>query len=536
MSSNMPPEESHAQESTPLSGYGSVSANVQNQSNHQFKRQGTVHPVDMHFQGSFWEDCVYFRQGSFPHSIVLATAIGVSCGCAAFIYYEALYGLLDLVWHVIPETLVVENWPEWAYFLYIPLIGFSMAFLVGLSVKLLGDPGDLNHVIHCVHEKAYIGVSHAIPMISASFFSILAGGSLGPEAPLVAICAGIAGFLSRNTFGTCQRNIVRKHTLMGMSGALAAFFGSPLGGSLFALEVTSRLGVEYYEHAIESIFCGELTLAVFRSLTGLPIGSIWTITENKLPTAQPYEVVLGIFIGLIGAGFAFLFAKFNAVLMNTFKHLNLLGPNHSIQRALLGATGVICLGLLVPQTMFWGEFEIGTLISMGPAKSLPHVWPTTGVTGFEMNSFSTCAVTGFTKLMAISLTIAGGYRGGVIFPLISAGCAFGRALVLLFPSMPVQLATLGMAAAINVSITRTSLATPLILVYLSGEQFCLVGVLASSLTALIVTSYMPFLKSQGPRSDLDQSLYWTDDAPHIDSCKCHNNDRIDTDHAIASVA
>jgi H+/Cl- antiporter ClcA len=41
---------------------------------------------------------------------------------------------------------------------------------------------------------------------------------------------------------------------MGMAGALAAFFGCPLGGSLFALEVNSRFGVEYFEHvSIHSI-------------------------------------------------------------------------------------------------------------------------------------------------------------------------------------------------------------------------------------------------------------------------------------------
>ena len=41
----------------------------------------------------------------------------------------------------------------------------------------------------------------------------------------------------------------------GMAGALAAFFGCPLGGSLFAMEVNSRFGIEYFEHTI-----GELRL------------------------------------------------------------------------------------------------------------------------------------------------------------------------------------------------------------------------------------------------------------------------------------
>jgi H+/Cl- antiporter ClcA len=516
----MPPD-TIREETTPLgSKYGSLSNHVPENSIHgAFKgRSKSFSRVNIHFQGSFWDDCLNFREGSFPHSLVIASAIGIICGVSAYVYYEILDFLLDYIWKKIPEIYIENYWPTWAFPLYIPLVCYTMAIMVGISVKFLGDPGDLNYVIHRVHEKAFIGVDHAIPMISSSQFSILGGGSLGPEAPLVAICAGISGFLSQNIFGIKQRNIVRKHTLMSMSGALAAFFGSPLGGSLFALEVTSRLGLEYFEHAIESIFCGELTLAVFRTLAGLPIGSIWTVSESKLTTAQPYEVVLGIFIGLIGAAFAFAFVKFHGKVMKFFESHKLMEPSHPVQRALLGATAIIILGLLIPQTMFWGEFEIGTIATMSPASSLPHIWPTTGLTGFEMNSFWTSMITGAAKLIAISFTVAGGYRGGFIFPLFSAGCAFGRALVFLFPTMPVQLATLGMAAAINVSITRTSLATPLILVYLSGEQFCLVGVLASSLTALIVTSYMPFLKSQIPRNDLDQSLYMDEDASEIDYC------------------
>lgn len=79
-------------------------------------------------------------------------------------------------------------------------------------------------------------------MVVTSLFSILAGGSLGPEAPLVAICGAMGGLCSRTLFHQTERNVIRKHTLMGMAGALAAFFGAPLGGSIFALEVNSRFG------------------------------------------------------------------------------------------------------------------------------------------------------------------------------------------------------------------------------------------------------------------------------------------------------
>ena len=177
-------------------------------------------------------------------------------------------------------------------------------------------------------------------------FSILGGGSLGPEAPLVAICAALGGFVSRRIFKQRNRNVVRKHTLMGMAGALAAFFGSPLGGSLFALEVNSRFGVEYFEHTVEAIFCGEICLVVFRGLSRLPIQSIWEITEPKLSSASPVDVITGACIGLLGAGVAASFSSLHFKVMDLFGHCGLLDNSRAVYRALVGGSIVVLLGMV----------------------------------------------------------------------------------------------------------------------------------------------------------------------------------------------
>ena len=73
-----------------------------------------------------------------------------------------------------------------------------------------------------------------------------------------------------------------------------------------------------------------------------------------------------------------------------------------------------------------------------------------------MDSGIDCFIVGFSKLVAISFTVAGGYRGGFIFPFFTAGAAFGRALCFMFPDLSPVIATLCMAASINVAITRTA--------------------------------------------------------------------------------
>ena len=290
---------------------------------------------------------------------------------------------------------------------------------------------------------------------------------------------------------------------MGMAGALAAFFGCPLGGSLFALEVNSRFGVEYFEHVMEALFSGIICLGVFRQLANLPIESIWEITDIKLENSTALEVAYGMLLGLIGAGVAFIFANLHWKVMELFQYLDLLRNERAIYRGLFGSIVVVGLGLLVPHTMFWGEAEIQTIATMSPAETLEHIWPTYGVTHFEMNSCGTALIVGCAKMVAISFTVAGGYRGGFIFPLMATGAALGRVVFYVFPFIPVQLCTLCMAAAINVGITRTAIATTLILAYLAGEQNTIAPLLASSLVSLFATGYMPFIKSQVLRSDID---------------------------------
>jgi len=170
-------------------------------------------------QKSFYQDAVDFSEGTIPHSMVLALTIGIVCGVAAYVYYAGLEWALEFLWKTLPEHWLVsnENIPESLYFLWIPLVGFIMATGLGLTVCYMGEPGDLPYTIKCVHDKAYVAMDHVLPMVCASQFSILGGGSLGPEAPLVAICAALGGFVSRTVFSCRQRNLIRKHTLMGVS-------------------------------------------------------------------------------------------------------------------------------------------------------------------------------------------------------------------------------------------------------------------------------------------------------------------------------
>jgi len=78
----------------------------------------------------------------------------------------------------------------------------------------------------------------------------------------------------------------------------------------------------------------------------------------------------------------------------------------------------------------------------------------------------------------------------------------------LFESSPLTPMISFFPADLPILILSFEVATSLILCFLAGEQFAVPAVLAASIVSLFATSYVPFIKSQLARSDIDYSLYY----------------------------
>ena len=73
---------------------------------------------------------------------------------------------------------------------------------------------------------------------------------------------------------------------------------APFAGSLFALEVLHRSGMQFYEVAIYGIACGAVCLVVYRGLSGMPFGQVWTFPE-AFPVVDFRHVLIGRRLSLI---------------------------------------------------------------------------------------------------------------------------------------------------------------------------------------------------------------------------------------------
>lgn len=407
-------------------------------------------------------------------------------------------------------------------FLYILTATTVFATLAGVVQRFMGFPGDLPNTVGHVHKMEAVPIRQLPSMFLCSICTIVSGGSLGPEAPLLAMCASTTGWISERVLGHSGQ-MLRDCTLIGMASGLAAFFGVGLGGALFAFEVLHRTGLQFFEAITFGVSSGLITLLVFRGTLGLKFGSIWEF-EGEINEIEFLHFVAAILVGIVLAFIAILFTKMHGLINKALLAIGLqvnllpqlcsfvlLQEHHTpIKSGLLGGFLIGVIGILLPPTLFWSEFEIS---NMGdPSHELTHIWPQGGVWGtgkFSGGDYE-CWIyflIGFFKLIAISITVLSGLRGGFIFPLMFAGAAFGHGILTIpklpiLSGQPVVLMTMAGAAALNASITRTPFASSLILTALSGHLEILPPILTSALVAFFITMPFEFIKTQQYRTDI----------------------------------
>ncbi|MEL7141247.1 MAG: chloride channel protein [Cyanobacteria bacterium J06573_11] len=168
------------------------------------------------------------QQLTYFKTLLFAGLVGGAGGVVATIYYFVLENLLEIVWESGRESIVqwFPLWlPHWHYTWMVATVG---GLGVGLCLYFLGLPGEMAAVIDRVHDAGRLEPSQTPGMIATSLVSITAGGSLGPEAPLVQVNGSVGSWIAEKLNLSVENT--RIMTFCGMGAALSAFFGDPIGG------------------------------------------------------------------------------------------------------------------------------------------------------------------------------------------------------------------------------------------------------------------------------------------------------------------
>ena len=417
------------------------------------------------------------RSLTYHQLILCSVVIGIVGGLVATVYYFVLEGMMHGVWQTIP-SMIAPYFPSWFpaknYVLIATTIG---GFCVGLVLYFMGLPGEMAQVVDSIHSPGKIDIKKTPAMIIASLIAITAGGSAGPEAPLVQVNGSFGSWLGEKLNITSDS--LRTLTFCGMSAALGAFFGAPIGAALFALEIPHRRGLEYYEAIAPAIISAIFSFAIFRLNTGISIGGMYHF--DVVPKLTSAELLQGIVLGGIGAFVATMFV----VIFRLVGQLTGSLEEHRIALATCGGLSIGIIAYFFPQTLFFSEEQIETVIQSGATLTVAML-----------------VAIAVAKMFAISFTLHSGFLGGFIFPLFFIGANVGLAISIAVPGVHPTVAMVCLMAAVNVAVTKTPISTSIILSVLSGTAMLPV-IAISSFVSFLLTTELSMLKTQRSR-DMDE--------------------------------
>lgn len=370
---------------------------------------------------------------------LLSVAVtGAFAGAAVWLFFFAMEHGIDYLWTEIPHALGVSS-PELAsgpfgflpYPFFVCLLG---GLLIGLYEKMTGTKtDDLNQVMAKVKQDGRYPYDNLGKLSLAALLPLLFGGSIGPEAGLTGVIAGLCSWVGdrMRRFGAEFREL----TLLGTQAALTALFTAPVFGFVAPLAGSAD---GQGEGADDESASGEITI--------------------KLPKAQK-TVVYGIAIAG-GLGTYLLLGQ-------------LVGGGMGMPRFEAAEVGNLELTWLIPLSL------IGTIcgwlyfVSEHASEALSHAIGERPVV----------------KAMLTPALINLGWRGGHFFPVIFSGVSLGYGLAILTGADPVFCVAVCTASTMGAVMRQ-----PVMVVGLLLMCFPLKGIVCMIIAAVIAAG-IPLPKS-----------------------------------------
>lgn len=173
---------------------------------------------------------------TFPQLFGLAkrNPLMISRWILCWVFVGTVSGLFaGFYWNILEIlTHELQKFNGLSLLIVMPLAGL----VIGLVMHFLGNPGEIALIVDNIHFRGgRLEMSKNPSMILASLVSIAAGGSAGPEAPLVQVTGSFGTWVADRL--KLQGEDLRTLSLAAMAAGFTALFGAPLGGAMFALEI-----------------------------------------------------------------------------------------------------------------------------------------------------------------------------------------------------------------------------------------------------------------------------------------------------------
>lgn len=363
--------------------------------------------------------------------LLLAILIGIGVGVLSTLFMQIL--------------LAVTHYREGSGFIiyFLPLAGL----FIGLVYQYWGEGLALGNRLIMEKSIKYSGLLplKMIPLVFiTSIISHLFGGSTGREGAAVQMGGVWAHQLLRPfSLSTSHSPLL---VITGVSAGFGAMFGTPFAGFIFALEVFTP--TRFLKLSLMPCLVAAYVGFFVAKVIGLPYSNYnigyrydgdWKIFGSIL--------IFGILCGLIARLFVGLNIKVAQLGNKLIKYAPL--------RPLLGGILIVIIVQIIGSTEYLGLGE--TLIE----KSFHH----------DVSPFAF-----FWKIILTTLTLALGFKGGEVTPLIFIGATFGNLFAHYFPVPQSLIVALGFVTVFSAA-ARAPLAGAFLIVELFGYKYGFLGLL-----------------------------------------------------------
>lgn len=338
--------------------------------------------------------------------VLLTVLLGAVVGLVLWLFLQAVSLGSALVWKSLP-THLGGKW------ITVPLCTLG-GFLMGLMHRRFGDyPESLDTVMGKVKREKHYDYRPMLPMLGCALLPLIFGASVGPEAGLTGIIAGLCYWIGDNVSfakqnATLYSELGEAVTLgqifhMPLFGILAVEEGPTEEGSLPALPKISKLVLYALSAAACFLVIAALNGLFHTSLEGFP-----SFSEVAVSAKDFLFVLLYIPAGLL-----------MYVLYEGAEELAEIGADRFPIVWREAACGLVIglMGLVAPIVLFSGEEQMAELmVTFGTYTP----WVLIGISVL--------------KIVMTAFCLRFGMKGGHFFPLIFACACMGFGLaMLLFP-------------------------------------------------------------------------------------------------------
>ncbi|MBR4447873.1 chloride channel protein [Methanobrevibacter sp.] len=331
--------------------------------------------------------------------------IGVIAGLIIWCFIRGMNLGINFLWDYLPSLINFKY-----YTIVVCLMG---GILIGLWKTKYGDsPEELNQVIKTVKQEHRYSYSNIFPSIVSSILPLIFGASVGPEAGLTGIIAGLYTWMGDKL--KIFNEELEELAHIGITATLGTIFVSPMFGFVEPLEneesklpKTSK-NILYFAAILSSfgifVFLNHLT----HNQAGLH--SIGTATLSNL---NYLGIIILIVFGILLSYVYFASHKLSKIVFESL-------DGNFILKGIVGGLMMGIIGTLLPLTMFSGEKQIYLLLDVGAQLGIIVL-----------------ILTSILKIVLTNICIETGLKGGHFFPLIFSGTAMGYALSILLNMDPI---------------------------------------------------------------------------------------------------